>query len=305
MDRERQIIRLALDNDRLVDRRLLERAGVSPDAWRRHLVHGCWVEAAPGVWRHVATEATWRLRARAAMRWMGAEAALFGPSAIAWWELEPPHAADDVHVVADRTARGRRGPVVIHTVERWNPKDHRRVDGVKVQEPARAVLAAAASGWNAARLEKALDEAVRRRLVSQNSIESVVRRAEGSGHAGVRTLRTLMLDTGGESYLERRFLRLVRQAGLPRPQCQVVHRSHGAQIARVDFLFPGTDVVVEVTGRLGHVSDAERRADARRRNALQRAGRVVLEFTTVDVLDERRYVLSTLRDWLRPELPFA
>lgn len=304
MERGNELIRLAIEHHRLIDRALLARAGVTPEVWRRHLAHGCWAEIAPGVWRHLATEETWRLRARAATRWMGAEAALWGPSAIAWWGLEPPSERDEVHVVAGRNARGRRAAVVIHTVAQWARTDYRRSDGVRVQEPGRAALAAAASGWSAARLERILDESVRRRIASHRSIESMVRRAEGSGHSGVQLLRTLLLDTGGESYLERRFLRLVRQAGLPRPLCQVVHRSHRSQIARVDFLFPDTDVVVEVTGRLGHVTDAERRADAHRRNALQRAGRVVLEFTTADVLDERHYVVTTLRDWLRPELPF-
>jgi very-short-patch-repair endonuclease len=80
--------------------------------------------------------------------------------------------------------------------------------------------------------------------------------------------------------------------------CQVVHRADGRTIARVDFLFPGTDIVVEVTGRLGHVSDRDRQRDARRRNELQRAGRVVLEFTTADVLDAKDHVIATLLSWL-------
>ncbi|MDP2291191.1 MAG: hypothetical protein Q8M22_08360 [Actinomycetota bacterium] len=79
-------------------------------------------------------------------------------------------------------------------------------------------------------------------------------------------LSELLLDAGGDSYLERRFLRLVRFAGFPRPHCQVVMKSHGQRVARVDFTFPGSMIVVEVSGRLGHVSDRDRQRDARRRN---------------------------------------
>jgi len=140
-----------------------------------------------------------------------------------------------------------------------------------------------------------IDEAIRRRLVTVARLTNRLATIGGRGRAGSELLRSLLLDSGGESFLERRFLRLVRTAGLPRPQCQVAHRKDGIHIARVDFFFPGTQVVAEVSGRLGHVSDAERRRDAHRRNALQQAGRVVLEFTTADVLDGRAYVLSTLR----------
>ena len=122
----------------------------------------------------------------------------------------------------------------------------------------------------------------------------------GRGFPGSERLRGLLLDTGGDSFLERRFLALVRKAGLPRPTCQVVHRLDGTRIARVDFEFPGTGIIVEVSGRMGHVSDRDRQRDARRRNGLQQSGLVVLEFTTADVLDEQSYVLETLRAQLGP-----
>ena len=53
-------------------------------------------------------------------------------------------------------------------------------------------------------------------------------------------------------------------------------------------------VVLEVSGRLGHTSDRDRQRDARRRNALQEQGWKVIEFTTADLLDDPEYVLTTL-----------
>jgi very-short-patch-repair endonuclease len=66
----------------------------------------------------------------------------------------------------------------------------------------------------------------------------------------------------------------------------------------VDFEDTELDVVVEVSGRLGHTSDRDRQRDARRRNALQADGLLVIEFTTADVLDDAPYVIRTLK----PEL---
>ena len=46
-----------------------------------------------------------------------------------------------------------------------------------------------------------------------------------------------LIDAGVESWLERRFLELIREAGLPRPECQVIFRDGSRTVARVDFLF--------------------------------------------------------------------
>lgn len=296
MELDRRLIDLALERHRLLVRDDVRAAGLSHAQWARRLQLGLWVPLAPGVWTHRATEPTWALRARAVLQWLGEDAALYGRSALHWWGVDQRE-PDDVEVLVPRERRSLRGPCRLHTGG-WRPNELRRSNGVRLQEPCQAIVAAAGHDRSADALERTIDEAVRRRLVSRRALSTRIAASAGSGHAGVRLLRTLLLDSGGESFLERRFLGLVRRAGLPRPDCQVVHRSGGTHLARVDFLFPGTDVVVEVTGRLGHATDAERRADARRRNALQQAGRVVLEFTTADVLDAREYVVATLRDWL-------
>jgi very-short-patch-repair endonuclease len=54
-------------------------------------------------------------------------------------------------------------------------------------------------------------------------------------------------------------------------------------------------LIVEVSGRRGHSSDAERAKDAQRRNELQTLGYTVLEFTYTDIKDRPDYVLATLR----------
>jgi len=108
----------------------------------------------------------------------------------------------------------------------------------------------------------------------------------GSGRWGCRLLDSLVDDSGGHTMLERRFLELVREANLPRPRTQVIHRKDGRHIARVDFLFEEFNVVVEVSGQLGHSTPSERARDAQRRNELQDLGRKVFEYTWEDVTQQ-------------------
>jgi very-short-patch-repair endonuclease len=115
------------------------------------------------------------------------------------------------------------------------------------------------------------------------------------GRKGIAELRELLLDSGGESALERRFLRLLRAAHIRRPLTQVTFRTNTTRAIRVDFLFDAELLVVEVSGRVGHASDRDRRKDARRRNELLQRGLVMLEFTTADVIDDPDYVADTIR----------
>ncbi len=68
--------------------------------------------------------------------------------------------------------------------------------------------------------------------------------------------------------------------------------------ARVDFLFAEHGLVVEVSGRRGHASDAERAKDAQRRNELTADGLRFLEFTTAQVLDGPAAVARTVAEQL-------
>ena len=58
-------------------------------------------------------------------------------------------------------------------------------------------------------------------------------------------------------------------------------------------------MVVEVSGRKGHASDAERAKDAQRRNELQDVGRRVYEYTYDQVMRHPDHVISTMRERLR------
>jgi very-short-patch-repair endonuclease len=97
--------------------------------------------------------------------------------------------------------------------------------------------------------------------------------------------------TRADTYLERRFLRLVRAAGLPEPLTQqgLVDRY------RVDFLWPEQNVVVETDSLTYHRTAATQAKDIRRDQDLLTAGYTVLRFTHTQVTTDPERVTTVLR----------
>ena len=96
-----------------------------------------------------------------------------------------------------------------------------------------------------------IDSAVRLRVSSPVVLLRRLTALRRRGRAGVRQVERLLVDAGGESLLERQFLKLVRAAGLPRPITQARIAAHGQQVARVDFLFEAQRVVRDERGIRG------------------------------------------------------
>lgn len=304
MERSLRLVEIGRQHGGLVtDRDALGLMG--PEAWGRAQDAGFWIPVAPGHYRHAATVLTFDMQVLAGAAWLGHRGALFASTALRWQGVEVPPPATAEFLVP----RGRRAirSLVLHTTTRWDEHDVVRHRGVRTTTAARAIIDWATQGASARSLECAIDSAIRLRRTALPWITDRLGALSGSGRRGVVRLRELLLDSGGESYLERRFLQLVRKAGLPRPDPQVAFQANGSTVARVDFHFPGTRIVVEVSGRLGHTSDTDRRKDARRRNHLQQAGHIVLEFTTVDVVETPDRVVRDLIRSLpvthRPRVP--
>jgi very-short-patch-repair endonuclease len=128
-------------------------------------------------------------------------------------------------------------------------------------------------------LEAAVNEADKLDLVDPVGLRVAL--GEMSGQRGVPTLRRL-LDRQAfrltDSELERRFLRLLREAGLPPPET-------GAWLNgfRVDFFWPELGLVVETDGLRYHRTPAQQARDRRRDQAHTAAGLTALRFTHAQV----------------------
>ncbi len=282
----------------LATRTLVESAGLSPDQWSRLVRSDIWLPVTPGQWRHAATPLTWEMKVRAGSAWLGPNAALYGATATHWWQLEGCNSAE-VAFLVPRSKRHLPPWMNLHTTFDFSRRDVLTHQGVRTSSATRAIIDMARTA-RPKQLEAAIDSAVSMRYTSVPTLTKRMSQLEGRGRNGIRVLRTLLLDSGGESFLERAFLRLMREAGLPRPLTQVVHRRTDNRVMRVDFQFTEAAVIVEVSGRRGHTSDRDRQRDARRRNSLGAQGWLVLEFTTADVIDDPPYVVATVSKELSP-----
>jgi very-short-patch-repair endonuclease len=271
----------------------LDRCAGSRAAWRR-LVRAGWLRPeVPRVYAVAGAPASWHRQLRAGLLSLGPAAAVSHRAAAALHGFDRAHPGA-VEFTLPRASRGRAVPFTVHTSGFLGRSDVLTVHGHRVTSATRTVIDLARLRVPPGEVEAAIDSAVRLQLSSPIVLEKRLGELRGRGRWGCRLLDALLLDSGGHTMLERRFLRLVRTAGLPRPRTQVVQRQGSRTVARVDFLYDEFRLVVEVSGKLGHSSPAERSKDARRRNELQELGWVVYEYTWHHVNHETDYVRRTL-----------
>jgi len=205
---------------------------------------------------------------------------------------------NDVEFIVRRENRGVRCSGTVRSTARpIGSDDLQTIGGMRVLRPERLILESPLFGFTRDETENAIDSAIRQRLVSEQRLRTRVIDGHRGCSNGGRTLLDALVDSGGESRLERWFLGILREAGLPRPTLQKTFRSDGRIVARVDAFFPG-GLVVELAGHGTHSSRSERQRDAQRHTELTLSGFRVLTFTYDDVRDRPRWVVARLREAL-------
>lgn len=118
--------------------------------------------------------------------------------------------------------------------------------GIPLTSAARTLLDLAGTSEEDA-LRHALSDAFARQLITQRELSSGLERA--AGQTGTRALRALLADgpTITRSRAERALLRIVRDAGLPRPRTNL--RIEGKW---VDAYWPEHNLIVEIDGYAVH-----------------------------------------------------
>lgn len=260
-----------------------------------HLLKGVYrVRGAPTTWMQSVVAAAWAL---------GPTAVVSHRCAARWWRLDG-FTLDLVELTVSREYRGRAIPralarvgIPVHTTKFRRPEDTVTVELLSVASIERTIIDLARAGVPMSELGAAVDSALRLRLTTLDQIAERVAafRTDGAFGWPLCRLDSLLANSGGESFLERRFLKLIRAAGLPMPRTQAVHQKDGRFVGRVDFLYEAEDIVIEVTGALGHSSPRNRTRDAERRNDLQSMGRLVMEFTYEHVTQRGLWVVESVR----------
>jgi hypothetical protein len=278
----------------------LDKLGVSKRRLDYLVAKRTLVRMAPRTFRPAAIPITWHHRVWVAHLSAGPDSAPSHRTAAVLLELIDASGRNlrRIELIVPRRRRSIVPGVRVHTSLRLERADFVTRGGLPVTSAARTLIDLAADGFPAGGLTEAFDSAVRLGLVTPDYLRRRLDSLGRAGRAGLTLLDEILVDSGGHSFLERRFLKIVRQATIPRPSTQVAHRNGDGTIARVDFEWAGAWLIVEVNGRRGHASDTERAKDAHRRNELQASGFRVLEFTTRMVLDRPDQTVSAVRDAL-------
>jgi len=193
-----------------------------------------------------------------------------------------------IDVVVPRIAYRRRPGIRVHQRSGLGPEHRRQVDGIPVTDVVSTLvdLASCVPEW---RVERAINEADRFDLVDLETLPAMA--ATLPPRPGTACLRRLLgCDALTDSGLERKFLALVRTAGLPRPETQA--RVNGY---RVDFYWPDLKLVVEADSWRHHRTPGEQATDHRRDQAHTAAGLTTLRFAETQIRFVPQEVVAGLK----------
>ena len=224
----------------------------------------------------------------AAVLGAGSRAVLSHSSAAALWGLAAER-ANCVELSVPSSSGQRRPGIQIHRRPHLSKSDLTIRDGIPVTTPVRTLIDIARR-LDPPRLERAINEADRLDLVDPETLFDALDAYPGQN--GVGPLRALLAERTfrlTDSELERRFLRLVVEAGVPTPVTGM--RLSGF---KVDFYWPHLALVVETDGLRYHRTPAQQSRDRLRDQAHTAAGMTPLRFTHAQVRFEARHVRETL-----------
>jgi len=289
--------RLAAAQHGAVSVKQLRGAGLTARAQKTAVAAGWLLHVAPNVVVAAGSPDTWYRRLWSGLLALDGKGWVSHEAAAALHGLDRA-LTDAVEFTVRRGSRKLTCSATVHTTKQLGPLDLVTINGLRSSSATRTIIDLARARIPEHRLEAAIDSAVRLGLSAPIVLERRLTELRGPGQWGARALDGLLVDSGGESMLERRFLALMREAGLPRPTTQAIQRRDRRHVARVDFLFDPFAVIVEVTGRRGHSLPTERGRDAQRRNELTDLGFRVFEYTWAHVTERRAWVMSTMRQRL-------
>jgi very-short-patch-repair endonuclease len=279
--RDRLIAKLADRQHGSVAHRQLIALGLSPSAIHRRVKAGRLHVIHRGVYAVGRRKLTVRGRWMAAVLACGPGAVLSHRDAAALHDLRRPGSRAAVQV----TTTGRNHPrpgIHVHNVRHLDPEDRDTVDGIPVTSVHRTLLDYAETARRQD-LEWAFEAYDRMDLLDFRKLDAVI--ARNRGRKGIKPLRALMAAYRGfddtRSDNEKRFLALVREAGLPEPSVNVV-----VEGIVVDFFWPQHRLVLEVDSYIYHHTPNDRAEDRRKQRVLEKTGHTVLRITDDELKDD-------------------
>jgi very-short-patch-repair endonuclease len=288
--RSRAAWALARRQHGVVARSQLLQLGLSPAAIRHRLATGRLHPVRRGVYAVGRPQVGQLGDLMAAVLCCGPEAQLSHRSGAALWGIRPQRGGQIDVAVPGHVVRTRPG-IKLH---RRAGLVRRQVAGIPVGDPV-SILIDLATVVSDEQLEGAVNEADRLGLAA--TVELPAALAAQPPRPGIGRLRNLLASqtfSRAQTKLERRFLPIVRAAGLPKPRTQARINRY-----RVDFHWPQLGLVVETDSLTHHRTASQQAVDIQRDQAHIRTGLRTLRFTAAQVFFQPDYVRDVLRDTAR------
>jgi very-short-patch-repair endonuclease len=267
--------------------------GCSPRAISHWVSRGRLHAVFQGVYSVVDGELPPLAREQAALLACGKRAFLSHETAAAIRGMLSALPADVEVSVVGRRCASRQG-IHVHQIKKIDRRELLPHEGLWVSSAPRALLEIAAT-QTLGDLARALEEGLAKRVLTREDVDAVLARnrpCRGSGR-----LAALLAGGGGttitRSEAERRFKRLIRDAGLPAPETNVPFGRY-----ELDFLWRDAGLVVEIDGYRFHTGPNAFRRDREKSLAVKSAGLELLRFTRDHVVHRREFVLA----WVAGEL---
>lgn len=276
----------------------LQKLGFTVAAIRHRVRSGRWEALGYGVWRLAGTCRTWEQHLMAGVLAAGPGAVASHRSAAALLGIPGFRRSEAIEITTLRSTRHRHPRTVVHQTLVLPPHHVTAVGGIPTTRAARTLVDLAGT-VTALRTERAVDNCLSSGIVSLVSLREVTAELRRPGRPGTALLARLLDDRGGgyippASELERRFLALIRAAGLAEPTRQVDVGDDREWAGRVDFAYPDLRLLVEVDGRRHHMSKLDFEADRVRDNRRVAAGWRPVRFTWHQVTRQPEQVADLL-----------
>jgi very-short-patch-repair endonuclease len=233
------------------------RLGGAPPTWEQHVLSACLVARDGAV-------ASFRTAARI-------------------WGFPAISSEDPLEVTTPTRRRVRIPGVTVHDsfiLDGWHTT---RRGSIPVTSPARTLcdLTAVWKPWD---VERAIDDGLRRRLLTLKRLERVFLDLAHRGRRRSTVMRAALearipgFDPG-ESDMERKVVGWLRSAGLPAPVQQHRIRIDGSSY-RIDLAYPDLKIAIEYDGWDAHSRRTSFDSDRARQNPLELEGWLVLRYTS-------------------------
>jgi hypothetical protein len=290
---------LLLRQNNVISRRQAVRM-LSPAAVRQRLSSGRWQVAHRGV--YFASSEPFMFADENQRRWVaslsaggGRAAPVGGLTALAVLGLRG-FTEHDIHVVLPEVKRHRRPPIfaVVHRCVDLTREHVHWSAAPPCTRAARSVVDAARWTRFDDRARAVIAAAHQQRLVRGDDIEREVDAMPRMRRRGLIVEAARDARGGVHSLPEAEFVRLCRDAGFPRPSCQVVRDDSNGQRRYLDAVFDSWQVHVEIDGGQ-HMEVRQWWADMKRQNDLWVSGGRVLRFPSWAIRHRPTEVVAQLR----------